>query len=208
MKSTANASDSNECCLERPGPSPKREQEQIARRTQYRKLNLQSFSHVSFVVQNLEASRKFYSELLGFSELVRPGSLKERCNGCWLFSYNIGLHLIEGVPPERPTEICPEADHFSFQCDDITEVEKQLTTLGVNYLSDQIDHAGVCISQLFFHDPDRNMVEVCNCDNAPLQFLHGGGGVCFPKSMNLTQHQHEENWKSQRGQQETSPLMM
>ena len=102
-----------------------------------------------------QASRRFYCELLGFSELVRPGALKERCNGCWLFNYNIGLHLLEGEPPKRTSEIRPEADHFSFQTEDIAGIERELKALGVHYISDEIEHEGVRISQLFFHDPDR-----------------------------------------------------
>jgi hypothetical protein len=82
----------------------------------YIKLNLEGFSHVSFVVKSLDESRRFYRDLLGFSEVVRPGSLKERgIEGCWLFNFGVGLHLIEGDPPKRRKELTPEADHFSFQ---------------------------------------------------------------------------------------------
>ena len=107
---------------------------------------------------------------------MRPGSLNERCNGCWLFNFGVGLHLLEGSPPARPKEICPEADHFSFECADISEVERQLRALDVEYLKDEIEHeSGVLISQLFFHDPDDNTIEVCTCDSAPLEFLQTGG---------------------------------
>ena len=37
-----------------------------------------------FQVKCLEDSRRFYRDLLGFSELVRPGALQERgIDGCW-----------------------------------------------------------------------------------------------------------------------------
>mmetsp|Transcript_10458 Transcript_10458/g.28653 ORF Transcript_10458/g.28653 Transcript_10458/m.28653 type:complete len:163 (-) Transcript_10458:22-510(-) len=136
------------------------------------KLKLQGFSHVSFVVKCLEDSRRFYRDLLGFSELVRPGALQERgIDGCWLFNFGVGLHLIEGNPPERSKEIRPAADHFSFQCENIREVKAQLQTLNVKYISDEIEHEGFHISQLFFHDPDNYMIEICNCDSAPLLYL-------------------------------------
>lgn len=134
---------------------------------------------MSFVVSNLEASRRFYRDLLGFSEIVRPGTLKERgVDGCWLFNFGVGLHLIEGEPPKRSKVICPQGDHFSFNCTNIAEVEEQLVALGVKYVKDQIDHEGICISQLFFHDPDGVMIECCNCDSVPLEFLHQVENCC------------------------------
>lgn len=27
------------------------------------------------------------------------------------------------------------------------------------------------VAQIFFHDPDNNMIEVCNCDNLPKELL-------------------------------------
>ena len=71
--------------------------------------------------------------------------------GFWgyrLFNFGVGLHLIEGNPPERSKEIRPAADHFSFQCENIREVEAQLQTLNVKYISDEIEHEGFHISQV------------------------------------------------------------
>ena len=143
-----------------------------------------------------------------FSNLVSLGnSTNSEFNGVlwWyrLFNFGVGLHLIEGIPPERSKEIRPTADHFSFQCENIREVEAQLQALNVKYISDEIEHEGFHISQvrrrvlilqldyeprllttvfspsvptqkLFFHDPDNNMIEICNCDSAPLTFLQQG----------------------------------
>ena len=47
---------------------------------------LASFNHISREVINLERSKQFYSNILGFYEIPRPNL---DCNGCWLYGYGI-----------------------------------------------------------------------------------------------------------------------
>jgi hypothetical protein len=68
----------------------------------------------------------------------------------------------------------------------------------VKYISDEVDHEGFCISQLFFHDPDDNMIEICNCDSAPLKFLETisqqqreAEHCCIQHVQNITVHNIE-----------------
>jgi len=43
-----------------------------------------------------------------------------------------------------------------------------LESLNINYIQQKVFEAGIEVAQIFFHDPDNNMVEVCNCDSLPI----------------------------------------
>lgn len=46
-------------------------------------LRLTSLNHVSRVCEDLELSKAFYQNVLGFVEVLRPSQLEESLNGCW-----------------------------------------------------------------------------------------------------------------------------
>ncbi|KAK9828528.1 hypothetical protein WJX72_000603 [[Myrmecia] bisecta] len=126
------------------------------------------------------AKAKFYEEVLGFVPISRPSSFD--FEGCWLFQYGLGIHLIEGEPPARQQHIDPKADHLSFQCDSLQEVEQSLKRLGISCVKASVEEAGITVQQIFFHDPDHNMIEICNCDCLPIKPLK-------PHIMQFQQHQ-------------------
>ena len=47
-------------------------------------------------------------------------------------------------------------------------VQRRLKELGVRYVQRRVEEGGIFVDQLFFHDPDGFMVEVCTCDNLPI----------------------------------------
>lgn len=47
-------------------------------------------------------------------------------------------------------------------------VEKKLKEMGIHYVRAKVEEGGIEVDQLFFHDPDGFMIEVCNCDNLPV----------------------------------------
>lgn len=59
------------------------------------------------------------------------------------------------------------------QCESIDAVEKKLTEMGIKYVRQLVEEGGIYVDQLFFHDPDGFMVEICNCDNLPVIPLAG-----------------------------------
>ncbi|BDA46862.1 hypothetical protein COCOBI_09-3150 [Coccomyxa sp. Obi] len=132
-------------------------------------LPLQSLSHLSRVVQDTQVSAAFYTEVLGFTEIRRPSSFE--FEGCWLIGYGISLHLIKGTPVRQPRPINPSDDHTSFQACSLDEVERRLSDFNIPYVMAKVEEHGVVVSQIFFHDPDNNMIEVCNCDNLPKELL-------------------------------------
>nr|GFA54608.1 hypothetical protein [Tanacetum cinerariifolium] len=84
-----------------------------------------------------ETAIDFYTNVLGFVPIRRPGSFD--FDGAWLFNY----------------------------------VEKKLKEMGITYKRQRVEEGGIYVDQLFFHDPDGFMIEICNCDNLPVIPLAG-----------------------------------
>ncbi|KAG9131073.1 hypothetical protein Leryth_006807 [Lithospermum erythrorhizon] len=91
-----------------------------------------------------------------------------------LYNYGIGIHLLETesidefeaiVPPRK---INPKDNHISFQCTDVELVKKRLKEMGMKYVSGGVEDEGIKVDQVFFHDPDGYMIEICNCENLPV----------------------------------------
>ncbi|KAK7264946.1 hypothetical protein RJT34_32560 [Clitoria ternatea] len=138
-------------------------------------LQLKSLNHISVVCASVEKSVNFYVDVLGFFPIKRPTSLD--FNGAWLFNYGIGIHLLQSEDPEgmpKNAPINPKDNHISFQCESIVTVEKRLQQMNIKYVKSRVEESGIYVDQLFFHDPDGLMIEICNCDNIPVVPLSEG----------------------------------
>jgi len=115
-----------------------------------------SLHHVSFAVSDLEASRRFYGELLGLREIPRPDL---PFAGAWYEVGDAQVHLI--VPPPGaplgapPPSLSPLAGHAAFAIDDYEAVRDALRARGVELLE-----AGAEAGQLFLRDPDGHVLEL------------------------------------------------
>ncbi|XP_024020640.1 uncharacterized protein LOC21401422 [Morus notabilis] len=132
------------------------------------KMPLLSLNHVSFVCKSVSNSARFYEQVLGFVLIKRPSSFK--FEGAWLFNYGIGIHLLESntIPPKKGKKINPKDNHISFQCSDMKLVMQKLEEMNIEYATAVVEECGVTVDQLFFHDPDGYMIEICNCQNLPV----------------------------------------
>ncbi|VVA91432.1 unnamed protein product [Arabis nemorensis] len=139
-------------------------------------LHLTSLNHVSLVCRSIEESMNFYQNVLGFFPVRRPESLN--FEGAWLFGHGIGVHLLRSLEPEKlpkKTEIDIKANHISFQCESMGAVEKKLGEMDIKYeRAIVVEEGGLQVDQLFFHDPDGFMIEICNCETIPVVPLVGG----------------------------------
>ncbi|CAL4978151.1 unnamed protein product [Urochloa decumbens] len=133
-------------------------------------LPLAALNHISVVCRSLQGSVHFYRDVLGFIPIRRPGSFD--FDGAWLFNYGIGIHLLQAEDPEsmppKKTEINPKDNHISFQCESLEAVQRRLKELGIRYVQRRVEEGGIFVDQLFFHDPDGFMIEVCTCDKLPV----------------------------------------
>jgi len=88
-----------------------------------------------------------------------------------LFNYGIGIHLLETESDKVPVkrgEINPKENHISFQCSDMKLIMKNLDEMNIEYKTAVVEDGGIQVDQLFFHDPDGYMIEMCNCQNLPV----------------------------------------
>ncbi|KAJ6696490.1 hypothetical protein OIU74_015409 [Salix koriyanagi] len=123
-------------------------------------------NHVAFACKSVPESVKFYEDVLGFVVIKRPDSLPIK--GAWLFNYGVGIHLLQSdKAPKKKSEIDPTDNHLSFECSDMELVESKLKEKNVEYKPQVIQEGSITVNQLFFHDPDGYMVEICNCQNLP-----------------------------------------
>ncbi|OMP00112.1 hypothetical protein COLO4_12920 [Corchorus olitorius] len=154
-------------------------------------LHLKSLNHISLVCRSIEESISFYQDILGFIPIRRPGSFD--FDGAWLFGYGIGIHLLQSEDPEnmpKKKKINPKDNHISFQCESMGAVEKKLKEMGLEYVRAMVEEGGIYVEQLFFHDPDGFMIEICNCDNLPVIPLAGEMvRSCSRLNLQMVQHQ-------------------
>ena len=54
------------------------------------------------------------------------------------------------------------------QCTDVELVKKRLEEKGMRYVTALVEDEGIKVDQVFFHDPDGYMIELCNCENIPI----------------------------------------
>ncbi|XVF46006.1 hypothetical protein PTKIN_Ptkin02bG0253500 [Pterospermum kingtungense] len=112
-------------------------------------------------------SVKFYEEVLRFVLIKRPSAFK--FEGAWLFNYGIGIHLLESdCFRTKKEKINPKDNHISFQCPDMKLVMQKLEAMNIKYVTATVEEGGIKVDQLFFHDQDGYMVEICNCQNLPV----------------------------------------
>eukprot|EP00253_Pinus_taeda_P009149 PITA_09149 len=142
-------------------------------------LPLVSVNHISLVCRSVEESMDFYENVLGFFPIKRPGSFN--FDGAWLFSYGMGIHLLQSPNPEgmpKKQEINPKDNHMSFQSESMQVVESKLVEMNIQFIKCTVEEGGVYVDQLFFHDPDGFMIEICNCENLPVVYLGSAGSAC------------------------------
>ncbi|KAK1282630.1 hypothetical protein QJS10_CPB22g01154 [Acorus calamus] len=161
-------------------------------------LALTSLNHISIVCRSVEQSLDFYQNVLGFVPIRRPGSFD--FGGHWLFSYGIGIHLLQSEDPDHmPTksEINPKDNHISFQCESVTAVGKKLKEMGIAYIQRKVEEGGIFVDQLFFHDPDGFMIEICDCENLPVIPLGGENTLQACKRVGFLKQQQQQQQTQQ-----------
>lgn len=133
------------------------------------RLPLASFNHIAREVLSLERSKSFYVDVLGFDVGPRPPFDSD---GYWLYGYGLSLHLVLTTQPAARkllkkdrikyfTTCLPKVDHVAFITSDISIIRRTLDERNVYYKYDCPANTG--IEQVFFFDPDGNVIEVSNC---------------------------------------------
>lgn len=107
------------------------------------------FAHMLLQVGDLEASRKFYIDLLGFTER----QAKPLADGRPFVPFHQGIALTTGGPG-KPLQI----DHMAFRVHDVAGLAARLKQTDVRFFQDL--HDGIYGKTIYVADPDGNKVEL------------------------------------------------
>jgi ureidoacrylate peracid hydrolase len=107
------------------------------------------FAHMLLKVFDIERSKHFYVDLLGFK--VRQA--KPLPDGRPFVPFTQGLALTSGGPLASP-----QIDHMAFKARDVPAIAKRLKAANVKF--DRDLHDGIYGLTIYVFDPDGNMVEL------------------------------------------------
>ena len=117
-------------------------------------MGIVGMNHFTVLSSDLDATKKFYIQLLGLEEGYRPPL---GFPGAWLYAGDQAvLHIIAGRPlPADPRGVL---DHMAFSATDLKGTVKALKAAGISHeLRKQADSG---TWQLFCFDPDQARVEL------------------------------------------------
>lgn len=89
---------------------------------------------------------------------------------------------VKNAATKKGQKINPKDNHISFQCTNMDLLVQQLQTMNIEYVTAVVSEGGVMVDQLFFHDPDGYMIEICNCQNLPVLPLNSLASLPIRKS--------------------------
>ena len=126
-------------------------------------IQVHPIDHITLVVADLDASRKFYVDLLGMDEVPRPDFTFP---GAW---FEAGKTQIHATVSDENSGLAGWADrnvakisrghHFAFRVDDLSQTAELLKQAGVAIVDGpKIRPDGP--QQLYIEDPDGHLVEL------------------------------------------------
>jgi catechol 2,3-dioxygenase-like lactoylglutathione lyase family enzyme len=128
-------------------------------------LKTKGLVHFTIPVSDLDRSQKFYTEIMGFKTVRRNPHMVFMRSGKDLFVLTHSEKPIDPNPGDQ-TDI-----HTAFMVDG-TEYKEALDFLkskGVKVLHDEERRKGTFHGySAYFHDPDRNVIEIIHLQNDPL----------------------------------------
>ena len=111
--------------------------------------------HVSFSINDLTASKRFFGGVLGLPEAERPNF---SFPGAWYALGDRQLHLIvESSQDRQPAGRISRSDHVALEVGDIGSVRAALESAGIEYGEGSNQTLGM--DQIFCRDPDGHVIE-------------------------------------------------
>lgn len=120
--------------------------------------------HITIHCRDLDASRRFYAEVLGLTEGYRPPF--DGPPGAWLYDVEQRpvVHLYAGRGSEPSG--APPLDHIALVSDDLPGMKRRLDARGIKYGTAIVPDLNA--EQVFLSDPDGIGLEISNASAADL----------------------------------------
>jgi catechol 2,3-dioxygenase-like lactoylglutathione lyase family enzyme len=119
----------------------------------------QSLNHFTIQVGDLEATKRFYTEIVGLTVGDRPPL---DFPGYWLYCGGVPtVHLIYNRTGDKPIEGVPDTgrlDHIAFASTGLRDIRTKLQLHGIKYEERVLPR--INMTQLFYRDPDGIAIEM------------------------------------------------
>ncbi len=123
-------------------------------------------------VVDLDASLLWYTERLGFEEVLRKDFPELNARLAYVRHGELVLELVQSEPSVGVTRPAPPAGHIivrgvtqiSLHVDDAEKAMEQVKAAGVPPLTGLIDAAPIGVKAFFSEDPDGNLIEFHQAD--------------------------------------------
>jgi catechol 2,3-dioxygenase-like lactoylglutathione lyase family enzyme len=119
----------------------------------------QSLNHYTIQVRDLEATKRFYTEIVGLTVGDRPPL---DFPGYWLYCGGVPtVHLIYNRTGDMPIEGVPDTgrlDHIAFASTGLRDMRTKLQLHGIKYEERVLPR--IKMTQLFYRDPDGIAIEM------------------------------------------------
>ena len=130
-------------------------------------IQITDIGHVTLIVRDPEASRRFYAGVLGMEEARRPSAFSPGIT--WFRKGGAEVHLLHEPiacqePGDKPAHPDPERDHgrarhLAFVVRDVDETVRALSEHGVPVVLGPRPR-GDGVTQIYVHDPDGHLIEL------------------------------------------------
>ena len=116
-------------------------------------MGIQGMNHFNVLTDDVEATRRFYVDIIGLTEGERPSL---GFDGAWLYAGGRAiLHVSKARLPEGRAGVI---DHMAFTATDLKGTVERLKAKGIEHVLRK--QAGSGIWQIFCHDPMGAKVEM------------------------------------------------
>jgi catechol 2,3-dioxygenase-like lactoylglutathione lyase family enzyme len=126
-------------------------------------ISVTSFDHVTIICADLDATRKFYVDVLGMSEVPRPAF---GFPGLWLQTGSVQIHATQQSAEagqagwgDRGVQVTSRGHHIAFAVEDVVKALEKIQALSVRIAS-PLQTRPDGFKQVYLYDPDGHVVEL------------------------------------------------
>ena len=116
-------------------------------------MSIQGMNHFNVLTDDVEATRRFYIDIIGLTEGERPPL---GFDGTWLYAG--GRPILHVSKARMPGQRAGVIDHMAFSATDLKATVAKLKERGIQFSLNQ--QVGTRIWQIFCHDPMGAKVEL------------------------------------------------